>query len=226
MSNETMDLGQLARFLGRDAREVDRLVRKGEVPGRKVGGEWRFNPAEIRGWLETHLAAAPDEHLAAMTPADGPRLREIVSEATCAVPLTGSTRPAVLRGLVQLAEQSWQVYDPERLLELVREREEGGSTAQAGGIAFPHPRRRSAGVVGETVVAFGRTTAGVPFGAPDRGLTDLFFLVCAADDEAHLHVLARLVRLSRRPGFLDDLRAADTPGAAHRVIAEADEALG
>src|SRR5262249_58507724 len=99
------------------------------------------------------------------------------------------------------------------------------STALGSGVAIPHPRRPLPQALGESVMAFGRTTSGIPFGASHGNLTDIFFLVCCRDERTHLHVLARLSRLMLRPGFLDELRAAQTVSQSHQVIAEAEQQL-
>ena len=126
--------------------------------------------------------------------------------------------------MVRLAEQSWQVYDPEVVLKAVQAREEVASTALENGVAVLHPRRPLPSALGEPVVAFGRTAGGIPFGGPRGRMTDLYFIVCCRDDRTHLRVLARLSRLMLRPAFLDDLRAAETAAETLQVIrsAEAD----
>jgi nitrogen PTS system EIIA component len=111
---------------------------------------------------------------------------------------------------VRLAEQSWQVYDPEAILDAIRQREGMGSTALENGVALPHPRRPLPAALGESVLAYGRTPSGIPFGAPHGIPTDIFFLVCCRDERTHLRVLARLSRLLLQPGFVDGLRAAET----------------
>jgi PTS system nitrogen regulatory IIA component len=226
---ETLDLEQLAAYLRRDVREVGKLASRGHLPGRKVGGQWRFARVEINHWLEKQLPDYTDKELTALETghegAEEPLLASLLSEATTAVPLPASTRASVLKELVTLAEQSWQVYDPEAILEALRQREEIASTAQPGGVAIPHPYRPLPGALGESVVAFGRTVQGIPFGAPRGGLTDLFFLVCCQDDRTHLRVLARLTRLFLRPGFLDELRAAETSRQAYDLIRAAERQL-
>jgi PTS system nitrogen regulatory IIA component len=79
--------------------------------------------------------------------------------------------------------------------------------------------------LGESVLAYARTASGIPFGADRGGLTDIFFLVCCRDDRTHLRVLARLTRLLLRPGFLDELRAAETPAESWERIATAEQQL-
>jgi PTS system nitrogen regulatory IIA component len=149
----------------------------------------------------------------------------LLAEATMAVPLRASTRSSVLRELVNLAEQSWQVYDPAAILEAIRQREEMASTALPSGVAIPHPRRPLPAALGEAVMAYGRTASGIPFGAAHGGLTDIYFLVACRDDRTHLSVLARLSRLLLRPAFLDELRAAETPAETWELIAAAENDL-
>ncbi len=230
MGSDMMDMGQLAAYLGRDVREVGKLANRGQLPGHKVGGQWRFARAEIDQWIETQLPGYTDQQLADLESADGsaddePLLATLLSEACMAVPLAASTRASVLKELVALAEQSWNVYDPDAVLEAVRTREEMASTALPGGVAIPHPRRPLPAALGESVVAYARTHSGLPFGASDGRLSDIFFLVCCRDERTHLRVLARLTRLLQRPDFLDELRAAQTPAEAHQVIVRAEEQL-
>lgn len=231
MGSDMMDVEQLAAYLQRDVREVGKLANRGHLPGHKVGGQWRFARAEINHWIETQMSTLTEKELshlessAARGVDEEPLLANLLSEASIAVPLAASTRASVLKELVILAEQSWQVYDPEAILEAVRQREEIVSTALPSGVAIPHPRRPLAAALGESVLAYARTASGIPFGAPGGGLTDLFFLICCRDDRTHLRVLARLTRLFLRPGFLDELRAAETPAESWEKIASAEQQL-
>ena len=61
------------------------------------------------------------------------------------------------------------------------------------------------------VICLARVPAGIGFGAPDGGLTDLFFMTCSQDDRHHLHVLARLCRMLHNGKLAADLRAAAYP---------------
>lgn len=233
MESETMDLEQLASFLRRDARELNKLANRGQLPGQRVGGVWRFSSAEIQYWVESQIHGYTDQELTALEESTGkgvldrqPLLSKLLSEATMAVPLRATTRSSVLRELVNLAEQSWQVYDPDAVLDAIKKREEIASTALENGVAIPHPRRVLPGtVLGEPVLAYARSASGIPFGAPGGQLTDIFFLVLCNDQAMHLSVLARLSRLLLRPGFLDDLRAADTADQTWKLIESAEQDL-
>lgn len=229
MGNEMMDLDQLASYLQRDVREVNKLVSRGHLPGQKVAGHWRFARAEINHWLEKQLPDFTDQQLTALeSPGSDqgePSVVSLLSAECMAVPLGATTKVAVLRDLVQLAEKSWQVYDRDAILEAIRHRESIASTGLASGVALPHPHRALPNALGESIIAYGRTPSGIPFGATDGSLTDIFFLVCCRDDRTHLRVLARLSRLLLRSGFVDDLRSAETIDETRQLIEAAEGEL-
>jgi PTS system nitrogen regulatory IIA component len=231
MGNDMMDLEELASYLKRDVREVTKLASRGHLPGHKVGGQWRFARVEINHWIETQIPDYSDQQLTALEQGDSTDAEQetlisrLLSEAAIAVPLAASTRTSVLKELVALAENTWQVYDPEAILEAIRLREDMGSTALDSGVAIPHPRRPLPAALGESLIAYGRTATGIPFSAPGGGLSDIFFLVCCRDDRTHLQVLARLSRLLLRPGFVDELRAQETPADTWQFIAAAEREL-
>ncbi len=231
MGSDMMDVEELAAYLRRDVREVGKLASRGHLPGHKVGGVWRFARAEINRWLEKQLPDYSDQQLAALerthnhSADEEPLLARLLSEVSVAVPLGATTKASALKALLNLAEQTWSVYDSETVLAAIRSREELTSTALPGGVAFPHPHRPLPAALGESVVAYGRTLSGIPFGAPQGELTDVFFLICCRDDRTHLRVLARLTRLVLRPGFLDSLRETDTAAESYEKILQAEQEL-
>src|SRR5438270_1706645 len=99
MENDQMGLEELATYLHRDVREVNKLASRGHLPGRRVGGEWRFARAEINHWLEKQLSTYSEAELTAVErsrhdhPHEQPLLGVLLTEATVAVPLEAKTRP-------------------------------------------------------------------------------------------------------------------------------------
>jgi PTS system nitrogen regulatory IIA component len=231
MGNDMMNLEQLATYLQRDVREVTKLASRGHLPGHKVGGQWRFARAEINHWIETQIPDYTDQQLTALEKGTTRNQEQeslvsvLLSEVSMAVPLAAATRASVLKELVTLAEQTWQVYDPSAILEAIRQREEMASTGLSNGVAIPHPRRPLPNTLAESLIAYGRTSSGIPFGAPGGALTDIFFLVCCRDDRTHLQVLARLSRLLLRPSFVDELRAAETAADTWQLLDNAEREL-
>jgi len=49
--DEDLDLEALAEYLHLDPAQVSRLVERGNLPGRRVSGQWRFSRPEVTFWL-------------------------------------------------------------------------------------------------------------------------------------------------------------------------------
>jgi PTS system nitrogen regulatory IIA component len=109
------------------------------------------------------------------------------------------------------------------VLKAVKEREDVMSTGFENGVAIPHPRNPLPDALGQSVIAYGRTLSGIPFGAPRRVMTDLFFLVLARDSATHLQILARLGRILQREGVIDQLRQLESSQESYQLLVDTDE---
>ncbi|ADG68221.1 phosphoenolpyruvate-dependent sugar phosphotransferase system EIIA 2 [Planctopirus limnophila DSM 3776] len=232
MSRDWYSLDELARHLGRDRREIEKLVNRGRIPGRKVAGDWQFHPTEITHWLEQEMREYTDRELAIIEQshrtvehATASPIAVLLSRETIQVPLEARTKRSVLESMLEVAGRTWQIWQPAALLAAIQERESVLSTAFDMGVAIPHPRNPVPDALGQSLIAMGRTPSGIPFGAPNRGLTDIFFLVLCRDSRTHLHVLARLGRLLQKPGFVDELRLAPDSDTSYDLICRADAEL-
>lgn len=232
MPHAFLSLEELAIQLGRDKRELEKLVNRGRIPGHRVDGHWRFHPAEIRQWLEQEMRgynttelAAVEESQRGATALGGSPLASVLHRETVQVPLDARTRPSVLEALLEVAGRTWQIWEPAALLTAILEREAVMSTGFQSGVAIPHPRNPLPNALGSSIVGYGRTFSGIPFGAPKRSLTDIYFIVLCRDSRTHLSVLARLGRLLQVPDFLDELRAAPDSATSYEVIRIADARL-
>ena len=232
MSRDWFSLEELARQLGRDRREIEKLVQRGRVPGRKIAGEWQFHPTEITHWLEQEMREYTDRELAVLEQThrsaeftDPHPIAALLTPETVMIPLEARTKRSVLESLVEVAGRTWHVWQPAALLSAVQDRESVLSTAFENGVAIPHPRNPLPEALGQSVIAYGRLMSGIPFGAPRHVMTDLFFLVACRDSRTHLHVLARLGRLLQTPGIVDDLRAIDNSSEAYDFLCQADRQI-
>jgi mannitol/fructose-specific phosphotransferase system IIA component (Ntr-type) len=99
------------------------------------------------------------------------------------------------------------------------------STALDNGVAIPHTSRTGLRIVPHNVVAFVRTVRPIAFGAPAGSLTDILFLVLAADQLAHLVLLARVACLIKFPLMGRALRVAATPGEVLKLVDGAEQWL-
>lgn len=217
MPYRSLTIQEVARMLGADARRVERMAQRGEIPCQKIAGQFRFNRAAITEWLQQQMGAMSHDHLAEVD-AGMTAHREAEEDARIITPLLrieaitthldARTKQSTLRELVALARKTGLVFDSRELVEAIILREELGSTALEGGIAIPHPRRPLPYAIAEPVLVVARTTQPIVFGAPDGRLTSLFFLTASQDDRHHLHILARLCRMLHDEDFVARLRSA------------------
>ncbi|NLY02709.1 MAG: PTS transporter subunit EIIA [Rhodopirellula sp.] len=236
MPTEDFDIDRLATYLHLSPQQVMRLADRDKLPGRKVAGQWRFSQADIHHWLEQRIGLSDEEELIEMEgvleSAPGPKdpedvvLADSLPVEAVAVPLKARTKNSVLSAMVDLAAGTGWLWDPEKMLEAIRAREEMAPTALEGGVALLHPRRPMTNILGQEFLALGITQNGIPFAASRGMLTDVFFLICSVSDRRHLRTLARLSRVIGFPGFLEALRAAPDALTAHELIAATEKKLG
>lgn len=52
---------EAAEYLSVHVRTIYRLVKQGEIPGRKIGGSWRFKKETLDEWLSGRENSSPEE---------------------------------------------------------------------------------------------------------------------------------------------------------------------
>jgi PTS system nitrogen regulatory IIA component len=235
MAPQDFDIESLSAYLHLDRAKVQKLANRGKLPGRKVGSQWRFSQAEIHHWLEERIGLSGSEELirvedvleksADVQPGGFVSLTDMLPLEAVEVPLAARTRNSAIHSMVQVAARTGWLWDPAKMEEAIRQREDLYSTALENGVALLHPRRPMAGILERAFVALGRTNRGIPFGSSRGILTDTFFLICSVEDGGHLQTLARIGRLLGEPDFLDQLREASDAQSTYELIAEREQAL-
>ena len=234
MPHEDFDIDSLAVYLHLTPQQVARLADRGKLPGRKVTGRWRFTRPEIHHWLEERIGLSDEGELVevedVLQRSAGAerhpeiRIADLLPIKAIAIPLPARTRNSVITRMVELAAGTGWLWDPPKMVEAVRSREDMHPTALENGVALLHPRRPMSRILSQPFLALGRTETGIPFGGRVP-MTDVFFLVCSTEDRGHLRVLARLSRLLGSPGFLDTLREVPDAAAAHQLLVGAEAKL-
>ena len=231
MAASDFDIESLAKYLHLNVSQVTRMANRGKLPGRRIGGEWRFAEAEIHHWLEERIGVSDDEELAQVEDVLDSRPSEFTSVAAMlpvtavAAQMAARTRSSVIDQMCRLAEASGYLWDAAKMTEAVRAREQLHPTALDNGVALLHPRRPLSGVLSEPVLALGCTQQGIPFGHSRGMMTDVFFLICSADDAGHLRTLARLSRIVGDRDLLTVLRNADSPAEMVDAVRRCEEEL-
>ncbi|BCL28463.1 fructose-specific PTS transporter subunit EIIC [Streptomyces aurantiacus] len=143
-------------------------------------------------------------------------MSEMITADLVDLDLSADTKEAAARALAERMVSLGRVTDLDGFLADVAAREAQMPTGLDGGIGIPHCRSEH---VTEPTLAFGRSAAGVDFGAPD-GPADLIFLIAApaGADDAHLTILSSLARQLMNAQFTAALRSVDDATAAAALI--------
>ncbi|MEU4303160.1 PTS fructose transporter subunit IIABC [Kitasatospora aureofaciens] len=131
--------------------------------------------------------------------------------------LAPTDKGEALRSLAQRLVAEGRVTELDGFLADVAAREAQAPTGMGDGIGIPHCRSAH---VTRPSLAFGRSTRGVDFDAPDGRPADLVFMIAApaGADDTHLQILAALARRLMDPAFTGALRDAGSPGAVAALI--------
>jgi len=233
VADDDFDISSLAAYLHMMPAQIGKLAYRDKLPGRRVGGQWRFSRAEIHHWLEDRIGVSDEEQLAAMETnlrrANSSEPEELSISAllpieAVAIPFHARTRSSVISGISELAATTGMLWDPGKMADAVASREAMQPTALDSGVALLHPRRPQSSILGEPILALGITGQGIPFGG-SSGLTDVFFLIGATNDHEHLQILARLSRMISDLDWLSQLRTSVDAIEAHQLVAVRDDAL-
>lgn len=225
--DERLHLLGLAEYLELPPPLVEHLLRRSILPGQVAGGLWNFDRAEVDRWLDLGLLGwHPDElhAVAAAQRRSRVSLAPALQRGTVVLDLPISDARQCLERVVATLDLPSSVDRP-TLLKRLLAREQLSCTALDNGFAIPHTSRTGPRLVSRNVVAFVRTAPPIPFGAPDGTMTDLLFLVLAADQPAHLALLARVASLAKFPLMGRALRAAATPGEVLDLVDRAEQLL-
>lgn len=203
---EFLTLGEVAANFGWTPRFVERLVSLGAIPGKEINGHWHFRREDLVDWLDRKIQTLDSKQVADLelklegelqAASRNIHIADRLNPASIELNSPAEGKPAVLKELVRLAERTGLLLDGLALHASLVERESILSTALPGGLAICHPRRPIPQALQRTLITLLRTAKPIPFGDESGEKTQLFFLIAAIDDQAHLYALARLTRVLR-----------------------------
>lgn len=116
--------------------------------------------------------------------------------------LKASSKDGALKEMAAWLESSKKIYRASIVYDLLKKREELGSTGIGGGIAIPHCRSIA---VEKLTVLFAIKTKGISFKSNDKKPVQLFFMVIAPPHDVHY-----LVFLGKLVEFLTDKKIKKT----------------
>jgi PTS system nitrogen regulatory IIA component len=141
------------------------------------------------------------------------------------VQLGSGGKKEVLSELVEPLVKAGRVSDGRKMVEVLLEREELGSTGIGQRIAIPHGK---SSMVKELSAAFGISQAGIPYDALDGEPVNIFFVLVAPESSAgaHLKALARISGLLKDKFFKKALLQAQSRADVIKVIESEEQSKG
>lgn len=149
------------------------------------------------------------------------RITEFLKLDAVVPTLQGRNKAEIILELANALAKVAPSVTPERIHEVLIEREKIGSTGMEKGVAIPHGRVTE---LNELVACVGISHEGVDFGARDNKPSQFFFALIAPENSAgmHLKALSKVSRLFRSDSLRDALLAAPTAEALYALIASED----
>jgi PTS system nitrogen regulatory IIA component len=150
------------------------------------------------------------------------KITDFLSKDCIKIGLKSKGKKEVLEELVDILVESGKVKDKKKVMQVLLEREELGSTGIGQGVAIPHGKVDS---VDSLVISCGLSKEGVQFDTLDGEPVLIFFLLLAPPNASgiHLKALAKISGLLKDKYFRKALINCQTPDEVIDVITEEEK---
>ena len=144
-------------------------------------------------------------------------IKDLLKRNLMIMELKSSNKMDVIDEIAQKFFDEGIVGNKEEFKEGLIKRESETSTALGEGIAMPHAK---VDTVKEPAVLFAKKSEGVDYEALDGEDSFVFFSIAVPNGENNLHVetLAKLSKMILKEGFVDKLKAANSPDDVYKII--------
>ena len=146
------------------------------------------------------------------------KIMDILVRDAVILDVTSDSKSAVLEEMARSLADAVSSVEPDRLLEVLREREALQSTGIGEGVAIPHGKLADLDCLHGV---FARLERAIDFDAIDEQPVDLIFLLLAPESAGadHLKALAGVSRMLRDKAFCEKLRETDNAEALYALLA-------
>lgn len=208
IEDELLTLSEVSLYLKVAEKTILRMIRRGEIPCVRIGGQWRFLRSMIENWIYSRMKGVQKKGLLyliednqGMVPISRLTKKEYIS-----LNIKPGSKEEVITQLVQPLVTTGEISEPRLFIKRLIQREQMTSTAIGPGVAFPHLRNPEEHTCKQLSILFGLCNEGTDFIALDGKKTYIFCLLCIQSIVAHLRVLTGLLRIFRRQGAVKMLR--------------------
>jgi PTS system nitrogen regulatory IIA component len=192
----------VSRYLNVSESTVTRWIKQRGLPSQHVGGQFRFNRAEVLEWATAQQIKVSVEMFDHLETDDEPvpTLAAALEAGGIYYNVKADDKRRALHALVEVLPLP-EGLDREEILRLFLAREALASTAVGGGVALPHVRSPIVLHVTTPMVTACFLEKPIDFGALDGNpVYALFSLICPTM-RSHLQMLSRLSYALRDTGF-------------------------
>lgn len=221
-----MTTKEVAQYIKVNEKTVLKLAQYGELPGVKVGNQWRFHLVAIDHYLQKQFFESSDEDLdLVIQTKDHPiPLSRLTDSALIDLDFKADNKKQALSKLAKIAYLARATSSYESLYLELEGREKMLSTAVGEGIALPHARFPHRSLFKEPKIVIAKSNVGIEFDAPDKKKVKLFFMSCAPTEYTHVRILAKISKLLHMPDVIERLKEASKKEDVMQILMAFDQA--
>lgn len=222
--NSIMTTKELAEYIKINEKTVLKMAQKGQLPGVKIGNQWRFHLSTIDAYLQNGIVKSSEQELDSLikTAFTIIPLSRLIDSHLIILNSKAKTGDEILAELANIAYTVGLTFSKDNLFNELKKREDLLSTAIGNGIAFPHPRYPSPELFNELNIILLRSKGGINFGAPDAKPVHAFFMTCAPNEFIHIRLLAKISKLLHVPDFMKKFMQAENTEQVMQMLLKFD----
>lgn len=144
-------------------------------------------------------------------------IKDLLSKDLMIMNLKSTTKKDIIDEMIEKLYENNVINDVLKFRSEIMKRELESSTGLGEGVAMPHAKTSA---VNKPAIVFARSTTGVDYEALDGEDTYIFFMIAATEGQNQMHIetLAKLSKLLLKEGFIDRLKASESPEDVYKTI--------
>ncbi|MBN2534587.1 MAG: PTS sugar transporter subunit IIA [Spirochaetales bacterium] len=212
MEDELLTLSEVSLYLKVAEKTILRMIRRGEIPCVRIGGQWRFLRSMLENWIYSNMKGVKEKGFLHLIEdyRSIVQISRLTKNEFILIDIKPGSKEQIITQLVQPLVTSNIILKPHSYVKKIILREQMASTAIGPGVAFPHLRHPEENTCKQPVIIFGLCIEGTDFIALDGKKTYIFCLLCIQSVVIHLRMLSGLLNIFRREGAVEMLRESKT----------------
>ena len=222
INDRVLTTRELAKYMKLNEKTVLKMAQSKEIPGIKIGSQWRFHLNAIDTYLQTNMSSGNtnDLNMILENAQQIIPLSRLIDHSLIELNLKAAKRDDVLLELADIAHNAGLTPSRKMLADQLIKREEMLSTALGKKVAIPHPREPKPSIFQQPNIILARSKKGVDFSSPDGKKTHLFLMICAPNMLIHLKLLAKISRVLQKDNVIDSIIKASSRDEIMRLLLE------